>query len=164
MHTDFQRIFHGSKRWRMSTKFLGVLSPTACAVVRGSKQQKKGIFDDQATMTHSNTIKNASISSFKAHRSNAKRKQCTNIVKTFKNGLKRLKNVFFKIGSFDQKLGYPQKLCVTDRVTTLQALFYKGLVVMPKNKSPSFDLQKILLLPTIVDHHPLLNTVFGGCC
>jgi hypothetical protein len=86
------------------------------------------------------------------------------IVKTFKNGLKRLKKGFFKIGRFDKKLGYPQKLCVTNGVTTLQALFCKGLVDMPKNKSPSFDLQKIVLLPTTADHHPLPNTVFGGCC
>jgi len=73
----FPRLFHGSKRWLTSTKILGFLSPTACAVVRVSKQQKKVIFDDQVTMTPSNTIKNASISSFKAPRSNAKRKQRT---------------------------------------------------------------------------------------
>jgi hypothetical protein len=54
------------------------------------------------------------------------------IVKVFKNGLKRLKNEFFKMGCFGRKLGYPQKLCVTDGLTTLQALFYKGLVDMLK--------------------------------
>jgi hypothetical protein len=68
------------------------------------------------------------------------------------------------MGCFGRKLGYPQKLCVTNGLTTIQALFYKGLVDMPKNKSPSFDLQKIELLPTTADHHPLPNTVFGGCC
>jgi hypothetical protein len=70
-------------------------------------------------MTPSNTIKNASISSFKAPRSNAKQKQYTNIVKAFKNGLKRLKNEFFKMRCFGKKLGYPQKLCVMNGVTTL---------------------------------------------
>jgi len=35
---------------------------------------------------------------------------------------------------------------------------------MPKNKSPCFDLHKIVLLPIAVDHHPLPNPVFGGCC
>jgi hypothetical protein len=55
------------------------------------------------------------------------------IDKAFKNGLKRLKNGFFKMGSFGRKLGYPQKLCVTDGLTTLQAIFYMGLMSMPEN-------------------------------